>query len=196
MMDPKIQERAGVLFKLVTAKKDPTLLQRVNAYCQQKNQLKLADFLHNGATLEAKAEFLNSMIALIESGDLSSLPSAAAGQVVEPGPAPVPAPAPKPVPAPAPAPLPVPARVAPPAPVPTPQVPALAGMTPLGVAAPVPTDPMAQILAGIQALAKAQQPAEPAITEERIREIVKEEIEQRVPALFREFLANVSLTLE
>lgn len=83
-------------------KNDKALLQRCNAYCVQKHEKTLVEYLSNGTAPEDKAALLNELISIVEGGDLTKLPPLPGGQAVEPQTT-APTPAPK-LPAPAPAP--------------------------------------------------------------------------------------------
>lgn len=153
-------------------KNDKVLLQRCNAYCSAKHQKTLVEFLSNGATPEAKATLLVELITIVESGDLSKLPGVPSGQAVDttsriPPTAAAPKPAPK---AEAPAEAPVPAPVG--------------GNSAVNdLVAKIKAKKEAEARAAAEAAAAAERAKTPALTEERIIELINAVITERVDPL-------------
>lgn len=161
--------------------KDVTIMQRIQAHVVLKTGKKLTEFLNNGATEEDKLAMINELIEIATEKAWDKLPAAAVGQAQAPAIA-------KP-------------RVTTPLikkaeekktlPDGTDLNTALAAAHAVDAAAAKPkaTDLLAAAIAAMEAEAKAKPAAEPAISEEQIKKIVRTELAdvlEKVAAVLRQ----------
>ena len=165
----ELQAKADALLSLVAQHVGTATFQRIQSWVLAKTGTKLQAFLTDSSkSIEARTGVIDELTSILQSGDFTKLPAAAGAQAAAPkaalSPAPIMAPISTATPAPKPNGHAVPAAVPPPPPAPVPVV-----LTP-------PADPMAQFAAALAALMPKPSPATPAIDEEAIRKLVREEM--------------------
>ena len=165
----ELQAKADALLSLVAQHVGTATFQRIQSWVLAKTGTKLQAFLTDSSkSIEARTGVIDELTSILQSGDFTKLPAAAGAQAAAPkaalSPAPIMAPICTATPAPKPNGHAVPAAVPPPPPAPVPVV-----LTP-------PADPMAQFAAALAALMPKPSPATPAIDEEAIRKLVREEM--------------------
>ena len=166
ILPTELQAKADALLSLVAQHVGTATFQRIQSWVLAKTGTKLQAFLTDSSkSIEARTGVIDELTSILQSGDFTKLPAAAGAQAAAPKAALSPAPIMAPISTATPAPKPNGHAVPPPAP-----------------AAPAPTpapaaDPMAQFAAALAALMpKPAAPAAPAIDEEAIRKLVREEI--------------------
>lgn len=165
----ELEAKANTLLTLVAQHVGTATFQRIQSWVLAKTGTKLQAFLTDSSkSIEARTGVIDELTSILQSGDFTKLPAAAGAQAAAPkaalSPAPIMAPISTATPAPKPNGHAVPAAVPPPPPAPVPVV-----LTP-------PADPMAQFAAALAALMPKPSPATPAIDEEAIRKLVREEM--------------------
>ena len=163
----ELQAKADALLSLVAQHVGTATFQRIQSWVLAKTGTKLQAFLTDSSkSIEARTGVIDELTSILQSGDFTKLPAAAGAQAAAPKAALSPAPIMAPICTATPAPKPN-GHAVPPAAVPP----------PAQVVLTQPADPMAQFAAALAALMpKPAAPATPAIDEDAIRKLVREEM--------------------
>ena len=166
-----VSEKTKALFAALSKHRGTPILQRINAYVTQKKGKGMQEYIQNGASLEDKEALIDELTEIAEAEDWDKLPPAPGGQAMAPAAKPA-APAAKPMQPAAPAPAPAPEAEEDPEPE----------EEEAAEEAPVNVPEAATQLAAL--IAKLAQPAGGgSITEDRVREIVREELRSAFSSL-------------